>query len=67
MRGSLGNRLDQISRTQGKGATRKPRLFIYWFAGFKLSCIQKRASTSHFFEQNVWPSRARLVLFKYWE
>ena len=40
---------------------------IYSFAGFKLSCHQKRASISHFLEQKVCPSRARLVLRRYWE
>ena len=42
-------------------------LMDYSVAGFRLSFSQKRASISHFLEQNVCPSRARLVLFKYWE
>lgn len=50
-----------------KGATGKPRPVIYSFAGFMLSCSQKRASISHFLEQKFCPSRARLVLRKYWE
>ena len=55
-------------KLSGKGATGKPRpVIIYSVAGFKLSCNQKRASISHFLEQNVCPSRARLVLRKYWE
>lgn len=49
------------------GATVKPRPVVYSVAGFKLSASQKRASISHFLEQNVCPSRARLVLRKYWE
>jgi hypothetical protein len=51
----------------GEGATASRAPVIYWFAGFTLSCNQKLASISHFLEQKVCPSRARLVLRKYWE
>jgi len=64
---SIGEELAQISPERGEGAAGKPRLMSYSRAGFKLSCSQKRASISHFLEQKVCPSRARLVLRKYWE
>ena len=41
--------------------------FDYSVAGFTLSASQKRASFSHFLEQNVCVSRALLVLMRYWE
>jgi hypothetical protein len=59
--------LDFMKSLGGEGATGKPRPVIYSFAGFTISCNQKLASISHFLEQNVCPSRARLVLRKYWE
>ena len=43
------------------------RAFGYSLSGFKLSSNQERPINSHFLEQNVCPSRARLVLLRYWE
>jgi hypothetical protein len=45
----------------------RPRRWDYSVTGFELSASQKRASTSHFLEQNVCVSRALLVLRRYWE
>jgi hypothetical protein len=50
-----------------KGAAPEGRAFGYSLSGFKLSSNQERPINSHFLEQNVCPSRARLVLFRYWE
>jgi len=51
---------------EGK-ARPKGRAFGYSLSGFKLSSNQERPINSHFLEQNVRPSRARLVLLRYWE
>src|SRR5664280_3385600 len=60
---NLSGREDR--RREGRGRRAAP--FGYSLSGFKLFSNQERPINSHFLEQNVCPSRARLVLLSYWE
>jgi hypothetical protein len=58
---------ETIRNTLEGKARRNGRAFGYSLSGVKLSSNQERPINSHFLEQNVRPSRARLVLLRYWE